>query len=199
MERRRDGYDGGNVAVDSFGTMGLGSHVQHKARNQDELEYGSGSARCGPTAHRAASVGGGPLTKLFGSRRNKKGDDRKDMSRGEGKRLEEQAAPVWQPIPRVDALRDTIVDDDQERTKTQQVFEDKKAHREQRRSLRESGDFLGVQGANPRTGYWDVSEATTSSDPSQVSDETKRKLDQQARKLGEQKRAYEEAQKEASD
>ncbi len=78
--------------------------------------------------------------------------------------------------------------------KTQQIFDEKRSQKEQRRSLRESGDFLGVQGANPRTGYWDISDATSSSEPSQMSGETKFKLDQQARELAEQKRKYEEAQ-----
>jgi hypothetical protein len=78
-------------------------------------------------------------------------------------------------------------------TKTQKLFEDKKARREQRRSLRESGDFLGVQGANPRTGYWDVSSGTSGSEPSQTSEETKKKLDAEAKNIEEQKHKYEEA------
>lgn len=78
-------------------------------------------------------------------------------------------------------------------TKTRQMFADKKARREHRRSLRESEDYLGVQGANPRSGYWDISSGTSSSGPSQLSDETKRKLDEEARNIEEQKRKYEEA------
>ena len=81
----------------------------------------------------------------------------------------------------------------QESSKAQQIYEDKKARREQRRSLKENGDFLGVQGANPRTGYWDPSVATSSTDPSQLSEQTKKKLDQQARDLAQQTRRYEEA------
>lgn len=80
-----------------------------------------------------------------------------------------------------------------EMTKTQKMFEDKRVRREQRRSLRESGDFLGVQGANPRTGYWDVSSGTSSSEPSQMSEETKKKLYEQAKNIEEQKQKYEEA------
>ncbi|KAI9054675.1 hypothetical protein LZ554_001827 [Drepanopeziza brunnea f. sp. 'monogermtubi'] len=75
-------------------------------------------------------------------------------------------------------------------TVVQRMFEDKRNRRQQRRSLKESGDYLGVQGANPRTGYWDVS---SGSEPSEVSDETKRKLDEEARKVEEQKRRYDEA------
>jgi len=87
-----------------------------------------------------------------------------------------------------------VLDQEDELTKAQRMFIDKKARRETRRSLRESGDFLGVQGANPRTGYWDVSTATSSSEPSQISEETRKKLDRQERDIEEQKRRYEEAQ-----
>jgi hypothetical protein len=85
-------------------------------------------------------------------------------------------------------------EDAEEISKTQQIFAEKKARREQRKSLIESGDFLGVQGANPRTGYWDVSTATSSSNPSQPSYETKKKLEQQAKEVEEQRVMYEEAQ-----
>jgi len=37
-------------------------------------------------------------------------------------------------------------------TQIQHAIENKKEQRQSRRSLRASGDFLGVQGANPRTG-----------------------------------------------
>ncbi|TAQ84405.1 hypothetical protein B7494_g7275 [Chlorociboria aeruginascens] len=78
-------------------------------------------------------------------------------------------------------------------TKTQEMFADKKRRREQRRSLKESGDFLGVQGANPRTGYWDISTGTSSSEPSQESEATRRRLREQARQLEDQRARYLEA------
>jgi len=40
----------------------------------------------------------------------------------------------------------------EETSKNQKIFEDKRDQRQTRRLLRASGDFLGVQGANPRTG-----------------------------------------------
>lgn len=40
----------------------------------------------------------------------------------------------------------------EETTNTQRIFEDKRDQRQNRQLLRTSGDFLGVQGANPRTG-----------------------------------------------
>jgi hypothetical protein len=79
-------------------------------------------------------------------------------------------------------------------SKTQHMFEAKKARREQRRSLIESGDFLGIQGANPRTGYWDISTPTSSSEPSQLSYETRKKLEQLAKDIDKQKTDYEQAQ-----
>jgi hypothetical protein len=63
-----------------------------------------------------------------------------------------------------------------------------------RRSFRESEDFLGIQGVNPRTGQRDISEATTSTHPSLVSEETRQKMDQQAKEISELKKAYETAQ-----
>ena len=77
-------------------------------------------------------------------------------------------------------------------SKTQQMFYDKKAQRINRRSLKESGDYLGVQGANPRTGIWDPS--ASSSDPSQMSEEARKRLDEEAKNVAEQKRRYDEAQ-----
>lgn len=101
--------------------------------------------------------------------------------------------PALPQMPQEDlGFRISILNFSEEKqiTTAQQMFEEKKARREQRRSLKESGDYLGVQGANPRTGYWDVS---SGSEPSQMSEETKRKLDEEAREVAERKRRYEEA------
>jgi hypothetical protein len=126
----------------------------------------------------------GSWGRVFGLRRGIK---------GEGEHLHQHAKE--QPKVQVPLLSIDIPElENIEMTKTQQMYEDKKARRQQRRSLRESGDFLGVQGANPRTGYWDVSSGTSSSEPSQMSEETKKKLDEEARDIEEKKRKYEEAQ-----
>ncbi|RDL33666.1 uncharacterized protein BP5553_08034 [Venustampulla echinocandica] len=61
----------------------------------------------------------------------------------------------------------TVVEDNA-RAKVHEIHSGKKSRKEQRRSLRESGDFLGVQGANPRTGYWDISDTTSSSDTAKM-------------------------------
>ncbi|KAG9241512.1 hypothetical protein BJ878DRAFT_482880 [Calycina marina] len=54
----------------------------------------------------------------------------------------------------------------------QRLFEQKQEERKNRRDFRQSGDYLGVQGFNPRTGFCDAS--LSSSGPSQESEDTKR-------------------------
>lgn len=76
------------------------------------------------------------------------------------------------------ALDDGDENDDEERKAA------RRAQKETRKSLRASGDFLGVQGANPRTGCWDLSEATTStSNPSFMSGEAKRRADERVKEM----------------
>jgi hypothetical protein len=69
--------------------------------------------------------------------------------------------------------------------------EEEKAAREQRRRFRRSEDFLGVQGANPVTGMWDISDYTSTTE--QMSAETQKRVDDQAKGLAEAQRRYEEA------
>lgn len=76
-------------------------------------------------------------------------------------------------------------------TTAQQMFEDRKSLREERRALRRSGDYLGVQGANPRTGYADPSASST--ETSQMSEGTRRRLEREAHDLEERRRKFEEA------
>jgi hypothetical protein len=75
----------------------------------------------------------------------------------------------------------------------QPALEEKKAAREQRRRFRRSEDFLGVQGANPITGMWDISDYTSTTE--QMSAETQKRVDNQVKELAEAQRRYEEAQK----
>lgn len=51
-------------------------------------------------------------------------------------------------------------------TRSQKLYLDRRHKREQRRSLKESGDYLGVQGVNPSTGEMDVLTPSSSSTPS---------------------------------
>jgi hypothetical protein len=71
--------------------------------------------------------------------------------------------------------------------------EEERATREQRRRFRRSEDFLGVQGANPITGTWDISDYTSTTE--QMSAETQKRVDDQAKGLAEAQRRDEEAQK----
>jgi hypothetical protein len=74
-----------------------------------------------------------------------------------------------------------------------QQFEVKKVRRQERRSFRESEDFLGVQGANPKTGYPDPSPITSSDEPSYMSEEMRKKLEDNTRRIEATKREYEAA------
>lgn len=144
----------------------------------------------GPNSGRGISKGRGisrPFERLLGLRQ--------ELDRGDGVNLQDPYTTarhvhgeIQVPVSELGKAREI------EATKTQQIFEDKKTRRENRRSLRDSGDFLGVQGANPRTGYWDVSTATSSSEPSQISAETRKRLDKEARDIEEKKRMLDEAQ-----
>lgn len=82
--------------------------------------------------------------------------------------------------------------EEKEITTSQQIYEEKRARRQQRRSLKESGDFLGVQGANPRTGTWDISDST-SSEPSEMAEEVRRQL-AGARETTDEEKRYEQVQ-----
>lgn len=65
--------------------------------------------------------------------------------------------------------------------RSQQMFEEKKARREERRSFRESDDFIDVQGVNSRTGYPDPNSGTSSSAGDVVSESTRQKLEDERR------------------
>lgn len=142
---------------------------------------------------------------LGGGRQKRAGDGGREQEKGKGTVSDEDGPSRNQhSAPRVDkqgmqkpevmAQTDPLLDLDAEVSKVQRMYLDKKARRAKRRSVRDSGDFLGVQGANPRTGYWDPSTGTSSSDPSQMSEETRRRIDQEANDLKEKKRKWEEAQ-----
>lgn len=72
----------------------------------------------------------------------------------------------------------------------------RKARRELRRSFRESDDFLGIQGINPRTGRRDISVSismsgeTTTTNHSSISENMRLYLEKGIRELNEMKRAY---------
>jgi hypothetical protein len=67
--------------------------------------------------------------------------------------------------------------------RSQQMFKEKKARREERRSFRESDDFIGVQGVNPWTGYPDPSTGTSSSAGDVISESTRQKLEEDEKRM----------------
>jgi hypothetical protein len=77
--------------------------------------------------------------------------------------------------------------------RSQQIFEEKKARREERRSFRKSDDFIGVQGVNPRTGYPDPSTGTSSSAGDVVSESARQKLEEDEKRMATAGREYKAA------
>ncbi|PHH70971.1 hypothetical protein CDD80_5618 [Ophiocordyceps camponoti-rufipedis] len=70
-----------------------------------------------------------------------------------------------------------------------QMMEGKKEARRQRRNLKESGDYLGVQGVNPETGQLDIV-TPTDSDRSSASQEKQQKLNKLRTALREARQSY---------
>ncbi len=79
-----------------------------------------------------------------------------------------------------------------EQSRAKRLFESKRQARRRRQSLKESGDFLGVQGVNPETGEMDILTPTTSSDSTRPLGLLPR-LGGAAQVLIETKQAYREA------
>jgi hypothetical protein len=180
------------------------STSHNKGIRNETLEARSKSAgvqeSLGQTAEDGRAKAKKGLVRLFGLKTGPSRDKEMQL-RGCSASQEQQSIGHFPPLHfENDALElnfhqpTAAKEEEEEVSRTQQIFEAKKARRDQRRSLVASGDFLGVQGANPRTGYWDVSTATTSSEPSQMSSGTRKNLEQQAKAVEEQKMKYEEAQ-----
>ncbi|PHH82230.1 hypothetical protein CDD82_6649 [Ophiocordyceps australis] len=79
---------------------------------------------------------------------------------------------------------------------TRQLIEARKEARQQRRNLKESGDYLGVQGINPETGQLDVMTPTDSSPErrsSSTSHERRQKLQVLRKALRDARHTYKQA------
>jgi hypothetical protein len=99
-----------------------------------------------------------------------------------------QESPTKHPIPTA-VIQDSVAS----LKRSQQIFEEKKARREERRSFRESGDFIGVQGVNPRTGYPDPSTVTSSSAGDVISESARQKLKEDEKRMVTASREYKAA------
>ena len=78
---------------------------------------------------------------------------------------------------------------DRRLSNVRRTLEAKNESRRQRRSLKESGDYLGVQGVNPETGQLDVI-TPTESERSSVSDDTLQRINTVRRTLKDAKDSY---------
>ncbi|KAL5348375.1 hypothetical protein ACLOAV_006857 [Pseudogymnoascus australis] len=79
---------------------------------------------------------------------------------------------------------------------SQQMYDQKRLRREQRRSYRSSEDYLTIAGANPRTGYWDVNTAIGSTSSSEAADRARARemeIEENRRRLEAAKKELEEA------
>lgn len=103
--------------------------------------------------------------------------------------LKVQERPTTYANPIAVDFRDSIAS----LKRNQRVFEVSKSRREERRSFRESDDFIGVQGVNPWTGYPDPSASASSSSGDIVNDLTRRKLEEDERRMATASREYKAA------
>ncbi|KAM3516373.1 hypothetical protein MY11210_000132 [Beauveria gryllotalpidicola] len=88
-------------------------------------------------------------------------------SEGQGASVDETyLSPNYMSHPRADSVATHILDSSLARA--DHILRLRKQARQERRALKESGDYLGVQGINPETGRMDV-ETPTESDESQPS------------------------------
>lgn len=181
----------GRMEAEETAVVNVAGEDGKGSRFREEWGGGEGEAGGSPGRGERKRDDGKRLRWLFGGKRKGKEVDGIEAANGSPERVER---PQSQPSLGLSARFQSTEENEPQNTKIQQTFEDRKSRRGQRRSLLESGDFLGVQGANPRTGTWDISDATSSSHPSATSEETKRKLEQHARNLEEKKKKYEEAQ-----
>ncbi len=77
--------------------------------------------------------------------------------------------------------------------RSQKIHEEKKARRVERDSYRNSDDYLGIQGANPLTGYPDPSTATSSTAGDGLSTPTRKRLEDEERRVESASREYKAA------
>lgn len=91
--------------------------------------------------------------------------------------------------PKAAAIEERVVLEDLSLDEPTKAVAQKRESRRRRRSLRESGDFLGVQGINPVTGELDVLTPSSSSQ-SELSLNTQQKIGNLARAMSKAKKAY---------
>jgi len=163
-----------------------------------EKEKGSGREKTGSAFQRFLNF---RKSSLSGSSRHDEAEGGRRKSHDEGKR--EQITQPPSPATQIPIRSATVPNAPtnppvgQGTMNSQQMFEDKRARREQRRSYRSSEDFLAVAGANPRTGYWDatatVTSTSSSSEPSARARQREVEIEENRRKMEAAKKELEEA------
>lgn len=200
------GEEGGR-SVDAEGARRARSWSPRKSEVSGLGDVDVGDERGGEEGR---EKGGNAFQRFLGLRKSSvpgtsKGDEmegklRKSSDKEKGKEATQATTPSQSQIP----VRTAPTQDGRANTQflspegwnSQQMYENKRARREQRRSYRSSEDFLAVAGANPRTGYWDPSVNVTSTSSS--SDRSAR-VRQRGIDIEENRRKMEAAKKELED
>ncbi len=189
---RHHGHPPPPVAMEN-GNLAPGTSVGTTAGEGEEIE-----------AHRrrSASIGsiGRSLGRILPKNRKEKGGtlrpdhdaEKMDSSRGEKHEAsdlekDEKKKPktirrmlgLPRMVRRASIIHKPVQDRNEAFTpsRTQELYQAKKMRREQRRSYRESEDYLIMHGVNPRSGHHENT-ATSSSSPNTLGSETRRALDE---------------------
>jgi hypothetical protein len=189
------------------------SWSRKEAWGMDDMETSRGAAGVGEVGEKEKEGGRGKTGSAFqrllnfrksslsGSSRHDEAERERRKNHDERKR--EQITPAPAPASQI-PIRSVTAPNlptnppmGQGTMNSQQMFEDKRTRREQRRSYRSSEDFLVIAGANPRTGYWDVTTTVTStsssSDPSARARQREKEIEENRRKMEAAKKELEEA------
>ncbi|KFY60751.1 hypothetical protein V497_03398, partial [Pseudogymnoascus sp. VKM F-4516 (FW-969)] len=171
---------------DVLGSSELSQDVEPGKEGEKETEKGGGNAFQRFLGLRRtslpASTPSGPL-----------GGRRLSLRRPKDKKAIHFASPPTTQIPPPPASRSNASTPPLDR---QAMYDQKRLHREQRRSYRSSEDYLTISGANPRTGYWDVNTAIGSTSSSEVAERARIReveIEENRRRLEDAKRELEEA------
>ncbi|OBT78946.1 hypothetical protein VF21_02860 [Pseudogymnoascus sp. 05NY08] len=173
-------------------------------RKGDVMSSASDDKENGPQKEvdKEPEKGGNAFQRLLGLRRTslpttstpaQNSTRRLSLRRPKGKKAIHFASPPTQIPPPTPASRSGTSTPPLD---SQQMYDQKRLRREQRRSYRSSEDYLTIAGANPRTGYWDVNTAIGSTSSSEAADRARKReveIAENRRRLEAAKQELEEA------
>ncbi|OBT94923.1 hypothetical protein VE01_07490 [Pseudogymnoascus verrucosus] len=149
---------------------------KEEVMGSSEVEGVAEATGPGKEAEKESEKGGNAFQRLLGLRRTslpatstpaQPSTSRLSLRRPKPKKAIHFASPPTQiPLPTPPSRSGTSTPP----LDSQQMYDQKRLRREQRRSYRSSEDYLTIAGANPRTGYWDVNTAIGSTSSSEVAD-----------------------------